>query len=68
MLNSNATFQRIIAPDLDMEQIKKAQNNTEAFASQLHDYTHGLNDPLTQWAVVFSALIHDSGKSRMQIV
>jgi hypothetical protein len=33
---------------------------TNAIASDLHDYTYGINsDPLTQFAVLFSALIHD---------
>jgi 3'5'-cyclic nucleotide phosphodiesterase len=33
---------------------------TNAIASDLHDYTYGItSDPLTQFAVLFSALIHD---------
>ena len=33
---------------------------TESLASQLHDYTNGLtSDPMTIFAIVFSALIHD---------
>eukprot|EP00980_Cylindrotheca_fusiformis_P002188 scaffold500_cov124-Cylindrotheca_fusiformis.AAC.1 len=41
---------RIVAPDLDFE-------NNEA---NLHDHTYGItSDPLTQFAVVFSGLIHD---------
>lgn len=40
---------RIVAPDID--------TNSSA---QLHDHTHGItSDPLTQFAVVLSALIHD---------
>lgn len=40
---------RIVAPDIDLE-------GTE----ELHDHTYGItSDPLTQFACVFSALIHD---------
>lgn len=42
---------RIVAPDLNVDE---AQEKT------LHDHTYGItSDPLTQFAVVFSALIHD---------
>ncbi|MGK3745457.1 MAG: hypothetical protein ACI8RD_004319, partial [Bacillariaceae sp.] len=41
---------RIIAPDQDFEKHE-----------QLHDHTYGItSDPLTQFACVFSALIHDA--------
>lgn len=40
---------RIVAPDKDLEH------------EQLHDHTYGItSDPLTQFACVFSALIHDA--------
>jgi hypothetical protein len=43
---------RIVAPDI--------QCTDEDEASTLHDHTYGItSDPLTQFAVVFSALIHD---------
>lgn len=43
---------RIATPDIDED----AKN----MASQLHEYTHGItSDPITIWAIVFSALIHD---------
>jgi hypothetical protein len=43
---------RIAAPDID-----ETDNN---LASSLHDHTYGItSDPLTQFAVVLSALIHD---------
>lgn len=47
---------RIVAPD----QIKKeGQSNSERNAD-LHDFTYGItSDPLTQFAVLLSALIHD---------
>lgn len=42
---------RIVAPDMDFEKHE-----------QLHDHTYGItSDPLTQFACVFSALIHDAG-------
>ena len=45
---------RIVAPDVD---VKGAADDRE---STLHDYTYGItSDPLTQFACVFSALIHD---------
>mmetsp|Transcript_10346 Transcript_10346/g.22776 ORF Transcript_10346/g.22776 Transcript_10346/m.22776 type:complete len:1195 (-) Transcript_10346:89-3673(-) len=46
---------RIIAPDLSDEDV--GEGNVEAL---LHDHTYGItSDPLTQFACVFSALIHD---------
>jgi class 3 adenylate cyclase len=45
---------RIIAPDIEEETGKD-------LASTLHDHTYGItSDPLTQFAGVFSALIHDA--------
>jgi hypothetical protein len=52
---------RIVAPDEDFEKHQ-----------QLHDHTYGItSDPLTQFACVFSALIHDvdhSGVPNSQLV
>jgi hypothetical protein len=46
---------RIVAPDIGEEQMGKDM------ASALHDHTYGItSDPLTQFACVFSALIHDA--------
>jgi len=60
-MSCDKLLQRIVAPDLDIAAIEKAQNNTAEFASHLHDYTHGINsDPVTRLAIIFSALIHDS--------
>jgi hypothetical protein len=43
---------RIVAPDID--------ETDQNLASSLHDHTYGItSDPLTQFAVVLSALIHD---------
>jgi class 3 adenylate cyclase len=45
---------RIVAPDVDTDSNKK-------YDSQIHDHTYGItSDPLTQFAVAFSALIHDA--------
>jgi hypothetical protein len=46
---------RIVAPNLSKEDQQKGN-----IASTLHDHTYGItSDPLTQFACVFSALIHD---------
>ena len=43
---------RIVAPDL--------LGKEKELESKLHDHTYGItSDPLTQFAVVFSAMIHD---------
>jgi hypothetical protein len=50
---------RIISPtDINFEE--KVQKASAKTASTLHDHTYGItSDPLTQFACVFSALIHD---------
>jgi 3'5'-cyclic nucleotide phosphodiesterase len=56
---------RIVAPDLDLPEGEETALSSERkrnryLASKLHDHTYGItSDPLTQFAVVFSALIHD---------
>jgi hypothetical protein len=57
---------RIIAPNEVLEELHERgteQDNLalrSQLASTLHDHTYGItSDPLTQFAVVFSALIHD---------
>lgn len=46
---------RIVAPDL-----QKVSESSDGVASTLHDHTYGItSDPLTQFACVFAALIHD---------
>lgn len=46
---------RIVAPDMEGN-----ESQSKARAHKLHDYTYGItSDPLTQFACVFSALIHD---------
>lgn len=58
---------RIVRPsELDLDESNLAK------ASQLHDHTYGItSDPLTQFACVFSALIHDvdhSGVPNAQLI
>eukprot|EP00522_Entomoneis_paludosa_P015215 CAMPEP_0172460140 /NCGR_PEP_ID=MMETSP1065-20121228/35696_1 /TAXON_ID=265537 /ORGANISM="Amphiprora paludosa, Strain CCMP125" /LENGTH=1281 /DNA_ID=CAMNT_0013215079 /DNA_START=46 /DNA_END=3891 /DNA_ORIENTATION=- len=49
---------RIVAPTDDI--IQTTQDGKAPLASTLHDHTYGItSDPLTQFACVFSALIHD---------
>jgi len=50
VMSVNKLLNRIRAPDLEIDENGK----------QLHDHTYGItSDPLTQFACVFSALIHD---------
>jgi 3'5'-cyclic nucleotide phosphodiesterase len=51
---------RIVAPSDVLDDYRDKANN--ALLSTLHDHTYGItSDPLTQFACVFSALIHDAG-------
>jgi hypothetical protein len=54
---------RIVAPsDVNVNENDNKKNSTRALfvASTLHDHTYGItSDPLTQFACIFSALIHD---------
>jgi class 3 adenylate cyclase len=54
-MSANKLLNRIVVPEnIDYER------ESNAIASDLHDYTYGItSDPLTQFAIVFSALIHD---------
>ena len=52
-MSVNKLLSRIIAPDIEVEGSKDR-------TSVLHDHTYGItSDPLTQFAVTLSALIHD---------
>jgi 3'5'-cyclic nucleotide phosphodiesterase len=55
---------RIVVPaDLDYDDTKTANDKKllKNMASKMHDHTYGItSDPLTQFAVVLSALIHDA--------
>jgi class 3 adenylate cyclase len=54
---------RIIAPSnikVEVDITNDSGTGALAFASTLHDHTYGItSDPLTQFACIFSALIHD---------
>jgi class 3 adenylate cyclase len=54
---------RIIGPDsvLERQSSSRTMNSSDgALASTLHDHTYGItSDPLTQFACVYAALIHD---------
>jgi class 3 adenylate cyclase len=54
-MSASKLLNRIVIPE-DMNYERKS----EAVASDLHDYTYGItSDPLTQFTVIFCALIHD---------
>lgn len=55
-MSASKLLNRIVVP----EDVNYQRNNAQAIASDLHDYTYGItSDPLTQFAVIFCALIHD---------
>jgi hypothetical protein len=50
---------RIVTPDMDDS--FQGKDHT-GIAAHVHKYTHGINsDPITLFAIVFSALVHDTG-------
>jgi class 3 adenylate cyclase len=66
-MSANKLLMRIVKP----EDVNYHRSSVKAIAVDLHDYTYGIaSDPLTQFAVMFSALIHDvehSGVSNAQL-
>lgn len=55
---------RIVAPDVQVSDDRHSSDKQLQFQyeSKLHDHTYGItSDPLTHFACVFSALIHDAG-------
>lgn len=64
-MSANKLLQRIVIPAAQEQDTKKHRK-------EAHDYTFGLtSDPLTQFAIVFSAIIHDldhHGVSNQQLV
>jgi hypothetical protein len=58
-------LKRIFSPELeiDKDKLTELQDGSKVvkhIASHLHDYTHGItSDPVTVFAIVFSAMIHD---------
>jgi hypothetical protein len=69
-------MRRIVSADLDVNHAKLEKNNEDssenAIESHVHEYTHGINsDPVTIFAILFSALIHDvdhRGCSNVQMI
>jgi hypothetical protein len=61
-MSANKLLQRIVTPD-DINYEKESSDGKKRkkeIAADLHNHTFGIaSDPLTQFAVVFSALIHD---------
>eukprot|EP00543_Licmophora_paradoxa_P015368 CAMPEP_0202462318 /NCGR_PEP_ID=MMETSP1360-20130828/53502_1 /ASSEMBLY_ACC=CAM_ASM_000848 /TAXON_ID=515479 /ORGANISM="Licmophora paradoxa, Strain CCMP2313" /LENGTH=286 /DNA_ID=CAMNT_0049084739 /DNA_START=186 /DNA_END=1046 /DNA_ORIENTATION=+ len=62
-MSANKLMKRIIKPDSLNNKVKEGEskkNQRKIVAEDLHNSTFGISsDPLTQFAVVFSALIHD---------
>jgi class 3 adenylate cyclase len=55
-MSASKLLNRIVIP----EDVDYQRKSAKAIASDLHDYTYGItSDPLTQFAVIFCALIHD---------
>ena len=61
-MSVNKLLSRIVASDVSVDApVKSKGKQEENYASFLHDHTYGItSDPLTHFAVVFSALIHDA--------
>jgi hypothetical protein len=60
---------RIVAPKdgfLSKSKSKDLDDTDPNIVTMLHDHTYGItSDPLTQFACVFSALIHDVSRSEV---
>jgi hypothetical protein len=74
-MSANKLLKRIIHPDDLDYNLEGAENKTaklQSLMKELHTSTYGVSsDPLTQFAIVFSALIHDadhSGVPNVQLV
>ena len=67
-MSANKILKRVVAAsDLNVR-----KSSIDMYASRLHDFTYGItSDPLTHFACVFSAMIHDvdhPGVPNMQLV
>jgi hypothetical protein len=77
-MSVNKLMQRVVTPEgafkkkTKKEKKEKSKMNAEEIASNLHNYTFGItSDPLTQFGILFSALIHDcdhQGISNNQLI
>jgi class 3 adenylate cyclase len=55
-MSANKILKRVVNAD----HVKVRNNSLDNLASKIHDYTYGItSDPLTHFACLFSALIHD---------
>ena len=62
LLNRIKTVDHLVDTNAEaaMEKQKNTKSNIEDMAGDIHAYTYGItSDPITQFAIVFSALIHD---------
>lgn len=70
-MSVNKLLQRVVEPNITVSSSEKG-TTSQSIASNLHNYTFGItSDPLTQFAIVFAALIHDSdhwGISNAQMI
>jgi hypothetical protein len=66
-MSATKLLKRVVAPD----DVYNRKDSVRKIASNLHEYTYGItSDPMTQFAIIFSALIHDvdhSGVSNGQL-
>jgi hypothetical protein len=62
-MSVNKLLQRVVAPELTFKRRSLQMDGNslkKQIASDLHNYTYGItSDPLTQFGIVFAALIHD---------
>jgi 3'5'-cyclic nucleotide phosphodiesterase len=65
-------LKRIVAPELSKDDIDKISKQQATYEEHVHTCTYGISsDPLAQFAIVFSALIHDvdhRGCSNVQLI
>ena len=70
-MSVNKLLKRIVAPEMSNEELEKIQGGKKELATHLHGLTHGIiSDPMTPFAITFSAIIHDvdhRGVSNVQL-
>ncbi|CAB9511628.1 Receptor-type guanylate cyclase gcy [Seminavis robusta] len=59
VMNVDKFLNRIVTPDVEEENLK-SEGDQAGIAATVHSYTHGMTDPITLLAIVFSALVHDT--------
>ncbi|CAB9529947.1 Receptor-type guanylate cyclase gcy [Seminavis robusta] len=60
MMSIMKLLSRIVAPELEMAPDTDEKDRISRIAAQLHDNTYGItSDPMTQFAIALSALVHD---------